>query len=376
MSNQPTLDLSLRPWPSNSAPDTTNDVASLIARIQTQRGHFKDITEASLEAELSAASDPTSNDPPSQSHPGPSSPPPSPPTSLPNNAVAATNAAGNPNEPSDAAKAKTEMLELLHAAHNEALFTLDYLSLLVSQQSPEMGAPTMSPALKSSIPIGSLGWDRVTRKIDPKTYAADEVVTKAWKRAGLNSAADALLAASKTLMTRIDKEQKYWEQVKAIRDEGWAVVRHPREKNVLGVRYGFAEAGEGFREKGIGALRMKDDGSVVMDDVGVTGIHGNALLRVRVLKGGETVGLSVQKERRNGVPGSVRDQIERARNFIYDDELFFEICREARLLANLGVRTEEGSVSISLSDGRCIVLDMVWALFSLFVLTFCFVLGS
>lgn len=367
MPDPPPLSLSLRPWPINLNPDSSEQLPSLISRIQAQYGHFRGVSEASLEAEIASASDPTATTdsnttPPPQLHPEPSSPPPSPPNTGFQSTLDSTSSANNvanPNEPTDAAKAKAEMLETLMSAHEDAMLMLDYLSLLVSQHQPEMGTATMSPALKQVVKPGTLGWDRVTRKIDPKAYTVDDKVTRSWKRAGLESAASALLDASKTLVTRIEKEQKYWEQVKAIRDEGWTVVRHPKEKNVLAVRYGFAESGDMFREKGIGALRMKDDGSVVMDDVGVTGIHGNALLRVRIMKNGETIGISVQKERRNGVPGSLRDQIERARNFIYDDELFFELCREARLLAHVGVRTEEGSVAIDLADQRCIIIDMV-----------------
>lgn len=95
------LDLSLRNWPDQTPHDAA--VSTLIARIQRQRGHFRDLNEAVLEAELAgpdAADGATQPD-------GAASPPTEPPT--------------EPTEPPDddaspgekRAKAKAEMIELL-----------------------------------------------------------------------------------------------------------------------------------------------------------------------------------------------------------------------------------------------------------------------
>lgn len=242
-------------------------------------------------------------------------------------------------------------------ARNEALLGLDYVSFLVSLHNPDTGNLSMSPALKQSVPAGSLGFDKIQRKLDPKALKDDETVSRAWKIEGLNSAADAFLAASRKLGDEVEKEGRYWEQVLAIRDEGWVITRMPRERQTLGVRYGFAESAAEYKNKGIGALRRGEDGRVVMDDVATTGSRGKAMLRVRVLENGEVKGVSIQGG--NKRTGSVKDVIERARNFVYEDELFFEIMREARIMANQGIRTSEDGVTIQLGEYRSISIDMV-----------------
>jgi len=214
----------------------------------------------------------------------------------------------------------------------------------------------MSPALKAAVPPGCLGFDRISRKVDKAALEDDKKVARAWKMEGLNSAADALLGASKKLGAEVEKETKYWEGVLAIRNDGWLITRMPRERNVLGVRYGFAEAAREYKDKGIGALRRNDDGTVRMDDVDTTGARGRAMLRVRIVRNDEVVGTSTQRAGKND--GSVRDMIRRARNFIYEDELFFEIMKEARLFAGQGMRTSEDAAMIELGEGKMVVLDM------------------
>lgn len=54
MSSDPLL-LSLKSWPDEN-PEVTS-VSSLISQIQAQRGHFRDVNESILEAEIAAGKD-------------------------------------------------------------------------------------------------------------------------------------------------------------------------------------------------------------------------------------------------------------------------------------------------------------------------------
>ena len=40
-------------------------------------------------------------------------------------------------------------------------------------------------------------------------------------------------------------EARYWEDVLAVKQKGWSVCRYPRERQTLGVRYGFLECESG-----------------------------------------------------------------------------------------------------------------------------------
>ncbi|KAG0127707.1 subunit 17 of mediator complex-domain-containing protein [Tuber indicum] len=340
-SNQ--LLLSLKSWPEDDP--ELKSVSSLITRIQAQRGHFRDVDESILENEIREGKDTDAlfNDSPVEESEGGAS----------NSALAAGE---EPDRATQLKNAKAEIVALVGHALNEALFGLDYVSLLVSLQNPEAGSSSMSPELKKSVPVGSLGFNKVQRRADPGSVKEDLAISHAWKVEGLNSAADTLMGASKKLGDDVGKEARYWEQILAIREDGWVVTRMPNERRTLGVRFGFAESAAEYKNKGVGALRRGEDGDVVMDDVATTGSHGKAMLRVRVLENGEVKGSSVQSG--NKCSGSVKDMIQRARNFIYEDELFFEITREARLMANYGVRTSEDAVTIDLGGGRSIVIDM------------------
>ncbi|KAI5852948.1 subunit 17 of mediator complex-domain-containing protein [Morchella snyderi] len=340
--NADQLLLSLKSWPEENIEETS--VSSLINRIQAQRGHFRDVNESLLEEEIAAGKDEPQDD---ELH-----------GDLENKANGGTadKTVGDQESATELRNAKVKMAALVGHALNEALLGLDYISFLVSLHNPETGNLTMSPALKEAVPAGSLGFDKIQRKPDPKAIKDDEIVSRAWKMEGLNSAADALLSASEKLGREVEKESRYWEQVLAIRDEGWVITRIPRERQTLGVRYGFAESAAEYKSKGIGALRRGEDGSVVMDDVATTGSLGKAMLRVRVIENGEVKGVSVQSGNKKST--SVKDVIERARNFVYEDELFFEIMREARIMANQGIRTSEDGVTLQLGEHRSIIIDM------------------
>jgi mediator of RNA polymerase II transcription subunit 17 len=64
---------------------------------------------------------------------------------------------------------------------------------------------------------------------------------KGWKVQSLNNAVDSILESATRLEKEIEKETKYWEQILAVSDAGWALCRLPNEKHTLGVRFGFSE---------------------------------------------------------------------------------------------------------------------------------------
>ena len=56
---------------------------------------------------------------------------------------------------------------------------------------------------------------------------------------------------------------------------------------------------------------------------------------------------------------TVEDLILRARNTIYEEELFHEITREARVLANQGVRNSVSMIQLPTSKDQQITIDLV-----------------
>ena len=101
----------------------------------------------------------------------------------------------------------------------------------------------MSPYLRQHVVQGSLGGEIMQQP--PQPSEADkknkEMVSMGWRMQSLSGAADSLLASATRLQQEITKETTYWDQVLTVKEGGWAVCRMPREKHILGVRYGFAE---------------------------------------------------------------------------------------------------------------------------------------
>ncbi len=124
----------------------------------------------------------------------------------------------------------------------ESLYALDFVSLLLSKETPRQAEISMSPHLKQTVPIGSFGLDftRLPQPSESEEREA-ELVSQGWKLEGLTSAADSLLRSANRLEKEMEQETRYWEQVLAVKKEGWSICRLPRERHTLGVRYGSAE---------------------------------------------------------------------------------------------------------------------------------------
>lgn len=130
----------------------------------------------------------------------------------------------------------------LRQAHYSAAIALDFVSLLLSKDAPVQANLSLTKDLRDAVGMGTLGADKLqnsrltnAQKLDNKQIA------KGWKTQSLNKTVDSILASATRLEKEIESETKYWEQVLAVSDNGWAVCRLPNDKHTLGVRYGFSE---------------------------------------------------------------------------------------------------------------------------------------
>lgn len=116
------------------------------------------------------------------------------------------------------------------------------MSLLISQHTPQQAEKTLNPYTKNALPLGVLGSDAVQLpQISDTQKNPDRLVSLGWKLQSLNSVADSLLSSATRLEQEIDRENRYWEKVLDVKQQGWSICRLPREKHTLGVKYGFSE---------------------------------------------------------------------------------------------------------------------------------------
>jgi mediator of RNA polymerase II transcription subunit 17, fungi type len=122
------------------------------------------------------------------------------------------------------------------------MVTLDFVSLLLSKDTPNQASTWISPALREAITLGTLGADKVQESRVSKSQKQDNGrIAKGWKLQSLTDTVDLILASATRLEKEIEKETKYWEQVLTVSENGWAICRLPQERHTLGVRFGFAE---------------------------------------------------------------------------------------------------------------------------------------
>lgn len=124
----------------------------------------------------------------------------------------------------------------------ETMFALDFVSLLLSKNAPRQAETSMSAYLKQAAPLGSLNAEVVNPLPKPETTITDtKSVSRGWRLQNFDAAANKLLKSATRLEEEVASETKYWSEVLAVKEKGWKVCRMPRERQALGVQYGFLE---------------------------------------------------------------------------------------------------------------------------------------
>ncbi|KAF9890475.1 RNA polymerase II mediator complex subunit [Aspergillus nanangensis] len=253
---------------------------------------------------------------------------------------------------------RAEITQFALQAHMEAMFALDFVSLLLSKQQPRQAETSMSAFLKQTAPLGSLDAEVVHPPPKPESAAVDtKTVSRGWRLQNFNAGANRLLDAATRLETEVASETRYWNEVLAVKEKGWKVCRLPRDRQALGVQYGFMEATPIFRDRGLAALRRADDGSLMLDK-GLAPQRAR-MVRVRVKSCKGISGCSRVHPSSTNNAESIEDRIFQARDTLYEEELFHELFREARILGNQGVTTRQNLLQVPVSSGQEILLDLV-----------------
>lgn len=327
--------LPLRPL--TEKPERPDPLPVEIAQINAQYGSFREVTEDSLRAKIEADKN---KDPWSEEE--------------------SDNASGDEDTKErldQLYKRRVAIIEFANQAHAEASFALDFISLLLSKHNPRQAEMSMSPYLKQNAPLGSLNAEIINPP--PKSDSAikdTKTVSRGWRLQNFSAAANKLLDSANRLETEVTSESKYWNEVLAVKEKGWKVCRLPRERQALGVQYGFLEATPIFRDRGLAALRRTNDGSLILDKGLIP--HKMRTVRVRVKSHGRVTGCS-KSQPVSDEAESIESRILQARDTVYEEELFHELVREARILGSQGVTTRQNLVQFPVSEEQDVLLDLV-----------------
>lgn len=111
-----------------------------------------------------------------------------------------------------------------------------------------------------------------------------------------------------------------------------------------------------FRDRGLAALRRDEHGNINLDCA--SGSAGNRVLRVSLVRQQMQILSSVKISERACEEVPVETRLLRARNSIYDEELYHELHREARNLTDW-VRSVDGKISIPYEHDQEFEIDLL-----------------
>jgi len=206
----------------------------------------------------------------------------------------------------------------------------------------------MSPLLKSRAGTGTLVYDTwELARPDPKEEEMHRLAAKGWNHESLSLAADDLLKAAARLNEDVKKETKYWDQVLSLTEKGWSVFKLHSGENALGVQIGATEAGPLFKNRGLVALRTNEDGSIKLHRH-ITAVQKT--VRVRISKHGQITGSCRLPSIASAIDSEdeLEDLVRRARDSLFDQELYHEMVLEARLLSSLNVTLRDDVLHLPL----------------------------
>lgn len=331
--------LSFKPWTTNDIGQTA--LKDILARVNLERGHFRDITEASLQEEIAAEG-----------------------------ALSSGSSDGDENEEQDEVPpkqkgattreelyaAKREMLDHVFSAHNEVMMALDFISLLESKHALSQANVSMSQELKARVPPASLGtdaWDPKAIPVDPARQAQDALLASKVRMAGLQQSADHLVAAATRLHDNVRKEAIFWNQIVSISEKGWSVSKIPGS-HLLGVHFGFNGSAPEFARKNVAALMPGAEGEIALErGVGTRPKSVRATIR----KDGRVTGISRLPSLLDADDTTLEGRIQHARDSVYDEELFREMIREARTLTSTGVYMKGPAIGFDALDGKTYTVE-------------------
>lgn len=227
-------------------------------------------------------------------------------------------------------------------ALNESALSLDFVSLLVSGLRPQAGASSMSPMLKQQIPVGTISGDTIVSDTTTPVDAQSQPGT-GWKLLAFENASNQLEDALARLEKTNIKEQAFWEQVHNLVSRGEVVYKSKKSTTAsnLRVKYGYGDCGSTYFDKGIGVIDSSSDGELIFKPRSEV---SKRVVRVNVYVNDELVSQAFEK-----IPDTATD-IDRARNFLFEDELFYFLILEARTLASYRVTLTDKSIVWQLQD--------------------------
>lgn len=230
---------------------------------------------------------------------------------------------------------------------NHIISLIDTVSFAIAGKS-RIGATSISDVIRKAAPIGSVEVKQVAQRppLRPETSQRYDEISTVTRAQAFKTAADKLAAASNRLKDESQRQAQYWEQMAVLRTNGWPLSRLPSNDRLLVLHFACGESGQQYQSKGAATLRQEDSGNLILP--GQVDARQQKRLSVTVQRTGVKTGRFICRSQSQAAQMQIEDDLVRAKESLFQEELFNELAREARLVANLGVKIRSSCIEVEL----------------------------
>lgn len=296
-------------------------------------------------------------------------------------------------------KKRDDLLQIVRSTLGSATITLDFVSLLLSAVRPAAGASSMSAHLKQNIKLGSLSCEKIELNIpDPEEHKRKHKleamrIGRGWKLQSLKKSKDFVNLSVARMKKNLSDEETYWKEVLDVLKENELIISTsasisvsksvsanvlkplsiPKQHKVLAVKYGYGDSGSNYFDNGIAVLKKAKDGHLEFEKLSQNEREktwgGEKIVSVKLFRISknpnevpELIGQSdsygfLNKEIIFG-DNSFVSNIKNSRCFIFENELFWHLMKEAASLISLQIQIIDSTIKIYLFD-TCIQLEAI-----------------
>lgn len=292
---------------------------------------------------------------------------------------------------------REEMLKHVRKALGTSTWSLDFISLLISSARPATGSSSLSPHIKQSLKLGSLSCDRINPRVLSRQHVESKKQEDAakighgWKVQSLQKASEYIKNATSKIRDDLKKEKIYWKEVMEVlaANELITTVIAPIEqssktnilssqgiavqKRILAVRYGYADSGSNYFDSGLALLKKGKYGHLEFQKLNINEREkawgGEYVVSVKIFQRPPSstempklIGQSNLYKILNDAlivnDDSFVSKVNNYRFFIFENELFWHLMKEASSLVSHKIQVLDTKIVIELYD-HIIQIDKV-----------------
>lgn len=295
---------------------------------------------------------------------------------------------------------REELLNNVRTALGSSTLALDFVSLLLSGAKPNAGLSSLSDHIKQNLKAGSLSADKVSLDVaDPQEHEQQKEsesmkIGSGWKLESLKKSSELLKETVKNLNKSLDERHTYWNEVLEVLEANEVITAvttqvavepgrsssslplssslktnqngEVKQKKVLAVKYGYGDSGSEYFDKGIAILKQGEEGHLEFEKLNQNEREktwgGEKIVSVKLFRYAQAPNEQPELVGQSDSYGTIEreviknsnsfvSKIKNSRFFIFENELFWQLMKEAAGLVTFRIHVIGSSrIQIELYD--------------------------